>query len=1008
MASVHETAYPRLNPNPRPSDLEAIFTPTLEEIELTKRVARTESSRLGFLVTLKTFQRLGFFVYTRDVPPAVTEHIVRCLGFLFIPATLATYDASGTRTAHLSAIRQHFGVTPFHAGGEAVATRAMTAAAQTKEDLRDLINVALEELARQRFELPGFSTLRKEAARVRVQVNSSLHGCVCQSLTDDERQRLEQLFLEPGRVRGQTAWQEVKRDPGKASLKNLKLLVAHHAWMLERSPSADLVKLLPDAKLRQFASEADALDASAMRDLEIDKRLTLAAALVTTKTAQVLDDLGDLYIKRLLSIHQSAKDALTRYHLEQRQRVDALVRTLSEVVSAYQGSGSLKRRLEAIREAFGAEPETLIEDCQHYLNLSNNNYLPFLWQYYASHRATLFSLTRALRFRATSADNSTLEALKFVLEHEGRRSVTLEVGEAFNLHAVVSEKWWPLVVEVPSAEQATEQSAAKTSQRVNRKHLEVCVFTRLLWDLKAGDVCIEGSLEFADYRQQLVSDAELELLLPQYAEEVGLPVDPEGFVAHMKTKLDSAARAADDAFCGDDTVRLEGNRVVVKPVKATDLPKDFEWFNRELDGRLGVTPILDAVADVENLLDLTRFFGPLSGFEGKLPNARERYITTAFCYGCQLGPAETARAVEGVNADAIAWVNKHHVTSEDLEHATSLVVNAYNKFALPRFWGSGRTVSADGMKWDVYEQNLLSEYHIRYGGYGGIGYYHVSDTYIALFSRFVPCGVYEGIYILDPLLEPTSDLRPDTVHSDTHGQNEAVHGVAECLGVEVLSRINDWAGLTFYRPDAESKYPHIDDVFSETIDWNLIETHVRDLLRIAVSIRTGRISASTVLKRLSSYSRKNSVYLAFRELGRAVRTAFLLRYMTDAELRSSIQGAMNKSEQFNDYLKWVAFGAEKLETNDRELQQKLIKYNQLLANVLIYHTVLGYTRVLKELAAEGYPVREALLERISPYRTEHINRRGKYRLDLSRVPPEADYAFELGVESRGKGRGKSV
>ena len=99
MASVHETAYSRLNPNPRPSDLEAIFTPTLEEIELAKRVARTESSRLGFLVTLKTFQRLGFFVYTRDVPPAVTEHIVRCLGFLFILATPATYYASGTRVA---------------------------------------------------------------------------------------------------------------------------------------------------------------------------------------------------------------------------------------------------------------------------------------------------------------------------------------------------------------------------------------------------------------------------------------------------------------------------------------------------------------------------------------------------------------------------------------------------------------------------------------------------------------------------------------------------------------------------------------------------------------------------------------------------------------------------------------------------------------------------------------------------------------------------------------------
>ena len=63
--------------------------------------------------------------------------------------------------------------------------------------------------------------------------------------------------------------------------------------------------------------------------------------------------------------------------------------------------------------------------------------------------------------------------------------------------------------------------------------------------------------------------------------------------------------------------------------------------------------------------------------------------------------------------------------------------------------GLGQRAAADGTKWDVYEQNLLSEYHIRYGGWGGIGYYHVSDTYIALFSSFIACGVWEAIYILD-------------------------------------------------------------------------------------------------------------------------------------------------------------------------------------------------------------------------------------------------------------------
>lgn len=84
-----------------------------------------------------------------------------------------------------------------------------------------------------------------------------------------------------------------------------------------------------------------------------------------------------------------------------------------------------------------------------------------------------------------------------------------------------------------------------------------------------------------------------------------------------------------------------------------------------------------------------------------------------------------------------------------------------------RVVGDWKTAFADGTKCNVYEQNLLSEYHIHYGGYGCIGYYHVSDMYIALFSRFIPCGVYEAVYILDGLVKNDSDIQPDTVHGDT-------------------------------------------------------------------------------------------------------------------------------------------------------------------------------------------------------------------------------------------------
>ena len=38
----------------------------------------------------------------------------------------------------------------------------------------------------------------------------------------------------------------------------------------------------------------------------------------------------------------------------------------------------------------------------------------------------------------------------------------------------------------------------------------------------------------------------------------------------------------------------------------------------------------------------------------------------------------------------------------------------------------------------------LTETSIRYG-YGGIAYRLISDSYIALFSHFIPCGVWEAV-----------------------------------------------------------------------------------------------------------------------------------------------------------------------------------------------------------------------------------------------------------------------
>ena len=60
-----------------------------------------------------------------------------------------------------------------------------------------------------------------------------------------------------------------------------------------------------------------------------------------------------------------------------------------------------------------------------------------------------------------------------------------------------------------------------------------------------------------------------------------------------------------------------------------------------------------------------------------------------------------------------------------------------------------------------------------------------------MFSRFIPCGVWAAVYILDGLLANDSDVQPDAVHADTQGQSLAVFGLAALLGFELLPRIRN-------------------------------------------------------------------------------------------------------------------------------------------------------------------------------------------------------------------------
>jgi TnpA family transposase len=979
LALIERTAYPRFGRDPSKSELARLYTPTFREIDLAKRTTHGEQQPLAFLVMLKSFQRLGYFPKDEEVPEAVVSHVRSRLA---LDNDALAVPSRRSRQRYRDAIRQYLGVKVFDDQARRTAAEVVADAALSMDEPADLANVAIEELVKERFELPAFSTLDRLTRHTRYTVNSRLFSQMDKRLTDALKRSLDAL-LEPG-PKGRSDLNVLKEVPKSATKKNLGEMQERLVWLQSLGDTDTLLEDIPNAKIEYLSAQARSLDAAELGDFGVERRRSMLVCLLHRAKVTSRDNLVEMLVKIMAKVHKRGKETLENLHREKRATTEHLMEVLEKILAgAHQHEDNDAALGEKVRRilAEGGGPETLLEASLSLSTHKGGNYLPLLWTFYKRQRATLFRVARSLSFGSTTEDRSLVDALAFVLENDrrGRRGEFIpgELDLSFT-----SERWRELVV----AEHDGRPALA-------RRHLEVCLFSSLAVELRTGDLCVVGSEEYADYREQLLSWEECEPLVAQHCEALGLESEPEGFIGQLRDMLSETANEVDRSYPENSSVVITPDgEPVLKKITANKPTRSARMLEALILERMPERNLLDVLCSGEHHTNWSRHLGPLSGSEPKLDKPRERYLITAFGYGTNMGPVQTARHTRGlVSAHMLGYVGRRHITTKKLEVAITDVVNAYAQLELPRVWGTGEVAAADGTKVDFYENSLISEYHVRYGGYGGIAYHHVSDTYVALFTHFFACGVWEAVYILDGLLKNASEIQPSSVASDTQGQSAPVFGLSYMLGIELMPRIRNWKDLIFFRPEKEASYEHIDTLFGAPIDWKLIATHWRDLMRVVISIRAGKVLPSTLLQKLGNYSRKNRLYQAFREVGRAIRTAFLLRFLSNQDLRRQITAATNKAESYNGFSGWLFFGGEGvIQDHDPEEHEKRLKFNQLLADSLVLQNSVDVTKALLSLVREGYPVRREDVARLSPYLTGHIKRFGDYVVDLETTPAPLD------------------
>lgn len=150
-----------------------------------------------------------------------------------------------------------------------------------------------------------------------------------------------------------------------------------------------------------------------------------------------------------------------------------------------------------------------------------------------------------------------------------------------------------------------------------------------------------------------------------------------------------------------------------------------------------------------------------------------------------------------------------------------------------------------------------------------------------------------------------------------------------------------------------------------------------------VALRLGTADTESILRRFTRNNVQHPTYKALAELGKAIKTIFLCRYLRSQELRREIHEGLNVVEQWNGATDFVFFARRgEMASNRREDHEISMLALHLIQNCMVYINTLMIQRVLAQPHWQGRltPRDYAAL---TPLIWEHVNPYGRFELDMN-------------------------
>jgi len=930
--------------------------------------------RLGFIAQLG-FYRLNaaFPEHRNEFAPIVIAHLAEQLGVETV--TLDEYEWGGrTGRRHRDAILEFFGVRPFDGAAEAAFRTWLTNVALPKEPNADTLEESITAwLLQAKIARPGGDYRFERIVRwTKHAHDEGVCAAVLGRLDAGMRARLDALLADE-------AFERVRTDPGRVGLKSLLGEVEKLKRLRELALPSGILKPFHADLVKRFRRRAATESVWELARHPDEIRLPLLVFYCVPREAGLVDGLVELLMQITHKMTEKAERRVVEEMLADFQAVrgktgilyriaeaaaekpDGIVREVIFPVAGEETIGQLVKEYRASGTRFKEQVHTMLRGS------------------YGSHyRRMLPKLLEVLDFRSNNATHRPLlEAIDTIKSRRDGQRPYYSVSE-IAVEGVIRPKWRDVVIE----------EAPDGEKRVNRMNYELCVLQSLREQVRCKEVWIAGAERFRNPDDDMPSDF-AERRAACY-ERLELPLGAAAFIDKMRGEMEQSLERLNERLPRSTQVRLDPRRkkkrIIVSKLVAQPEPANLAALKLELSRRWPMTSLLDVLKESDLRIGFTDAFATAAARETvDRDEVQRRLLLCLYGLGTNAG-LKRLGVGNDVSYKELLHTRRRYLDKESFRDATRRIVNATLAARRPDVWGEGTSaVAADSKKFAAYDQNLMTEWHVRYGGRGVMVYWHVERKAACIYSQLKRCSSSEVAAMIEGVLHHGTEVDVERQYVDSHGQSEVAFAFCRLLGFSLLPRLKAIASQKLYLPAAGTgaRYPNLEPILTRPIDWDLIGTQYDEMARYATALLERTADAESILRRFTRSNVQHPTYRALAELGKAAKTVFLCDYLDSEALRREIHEGLNVIENWNSANGFIWFGkGGEIATNRMEDQEVSLLALHLVQSSLVYINTLMLQRVLEETSWRKR-MTDVDLRGLTPLVYAHVSPYGSFELKMN-------------------------